>query len=212
MKTRDERAFWQRAARFYARFAEGSGEDFYREMGDRIKVYLRATMSVLELACGSGQLSFTLAPYVHQWLATDFSQAMVDEGRKRLEESSQVGNLRFRQQDATALSFDDSRFDAVVVANALQVMPHSERALSEIHRVLKPGGYLFAPTLVADEAVHLAWRFKLLKPFGFRLYQRWSASSFVDFVSSQGFTILESPIFGKKNLPICGLVAQKDPG
>ena len=41
-----------------------------------------ADMEVLELACGTGQLSFDLAKYVRRYEATDFSEAMIEQAKK----------------------------------------------------------------------------------------------------------------------------------
>ena len=50
--------------------------------------------------------------------------------------------------DATALPYADDSFDAVLIANALHVMPEPEKALREIDRVLRPGGILIAPNFM----------------------------------------------------------------
>ena len=57
-------------------------------------------------------------------------------------------NLTFEVADATALPYADASFDAVLIANALHVMPEPEKALNEIDRVLRPGGVLIAPNFV----------------------------------------------------------------
>ena len=46
------------------------------------------------------------------------------------------------------MTYEDEKFDVVVIANALHIMPQPEKALKEIHRVLKKDGILFAPTFV----------------------------------------------------------------
>ena len=48
--------------------------------------------------------------------------------------------LHFSVQDATSLPYADETFDAVLIANALHIMPRPKKALAEIYRVLKPGG------------------------------------------------------------------------
>ena len=57
--------------------------------------------------------------------------------------------LYFSVQDATKLPYTLETFDAVVISNALHIMPEPEKALAEIRRVLKPGGILIAPTFTA---------------------------------------------------------------
>jgi ubiquinone/menaquinone biosynthesis C-methylase UbiE len=56
--------------------------------------------------------------------------------------------------DATALPYADDSFDAVLIANALHVMPEPEKALREIDRALRLGGILIAPnSMVCSTAI-----------------------------------------------------------
>ncbi|WP_366916645.1 class I SAM-dependent methyltransferase, partial [uncultured Oscillibacter sp.] len=74
---------------------------------ERIRPGLTREMNVLELACGSGQLSFRLAGRVRLWEATDFSENMIVEARKKPRSS----RLHFSVQDASALPYaPDSLF------------------------------------------------------------------------------------------------------
>lgn len=99
-KAEDNKAFWQRMARSYAPFMKHS-EILYREICEKIRLSLSRDMNVLELACGSGQLSFRLAGCVRLWEATDFSENMIVEAKKQPRSS----RLHFSVQDATALPY-----------------------------------------------------------------------------------------------------------
>ena len=139
MKAGDNKEFWQRTAKSYGSFMKHSWK-LYDTICERIRPGLTREMNVLELACGSGQLSFRLAGRVRLWEATDFSENMIVEARKKPRSS----RLHFSVQDATALLYAPDSFDAVVISNALHIMPHPELALAETKRVLKPDGRLFA--------------------------------------------------------------------
>lgn len=115
----------------------------YAEICNRIRPHLTRDMNVLELASGTGQLSFPLSPYVRLWEATDVSSSMIAEAKKRTGSS----RLHFSVQDAAHLPYVSETFD-VVIANALHILPEPDRVLREARRVLKPGGWLFAPTFV----------------------------------------------------------------
>ena len=103
----------------------------YDAVCERMRPGLTRDMDVLELACGSGQLSFRLAGAVRLWEATDFSENMIAEARKQPRSS----RLHFSVQDATTLPYAPDSFDAVVISNALHIMPHPELALAEIRQV-----------------------------------------------------------------------------
>lgn len=107
-----------------------------------ITSHLTASDSVLEVGCGNGEMSRKLHGQVSSLTAIDFSAAMVE--RARIDTPLEVG-IDFRQGDATRLAAADSTFDAVVCSRVLINMPTrhlQERAVSEFHRVLRPGGRL----------------------------------------------------------------------
>lgn len=69
--------------------------------------------------------------------------------------------LHFSVQDATCLPYGSETFDAVVIGNALHIMPESQLALEEIHRVLKIDGCLFAPTFIQGNSIGFRVRMAL---------------------------------------------------
>ena len=82
----------------------------------------------LELACGSGQFSFSLSNMTKSWIGTDFSEQMIIEAKKR----GGGDNLSFEVADAGNLSFSNEKFNCVLIANALHIMPKADRAMREI--------------------------------------------------------------------------------
>ena len=83
MKAGDNKEFWQRTARSYGPLMKHSGK-LYDAICERIRSGLTRDMNVLELACGSGQLSFRLSTRVRLWEATDFSENMIRGGEKEV--------------------------------------------------------------------------------------------------------------------------------
>lgn len=202
----DNKQFWQRYAPFYSAFMEkGGGGKIYDEIADRIKPYLTAEMNLLELACGSGQMTFRLCDNVKSYTATDFSEEMICQAKKNI----CPANLLLEVQDATALPYEDGSFDAVLIANALHIMPEPDKAMAEIFRVLKPDGYLFAPTFVHGEGIAFKLRMKLIEAFGFKAYMKPTAEEFAQYVASFDFSVLEGPIIGGNISPLCCLTAKK---
>ena len=139
----------------------------YDKVCGYINPYLSKDLNVLELACGSGQLSFNLSKYTKSWIATDFSKQMIFEARKH----GEYENLVFEIADATSLIYTDEKFDCVVIANALHIMPEPDKAMKEIYMVLKPNGTLFAPTFLWKEEKQSKFKKRLMSIVGFKMYK-----------------------------------------
>jgi SAM-dependent methyltransferase len=105
---------------------------------------LRPGDTVLELACGTGELGFKAARIVGddgRAILTDFSPDMLDVTQR---ESVRLGlaNVTSRVMDAEELDLDDDSVDGVLCQSGYMLMADVERALAETRRVLRPGGRL----------------------------------------------------------------------
>ncbi len=104
---------------------------------------VRAGDAVLDLAGGTGDIVALLLPRVGaegSVVLGDINAAMLHAGRDRLLNCGFVRNLHYAQLNAEALPFPDRCFDAVTIAFGLRNVTDKQRALSEMQRVLKPGG------------------------------------------------------------------------
>ncbi len=99
--------------------------------------------AVLDLAGGTGDLAREFARVVgergHVVLA-DINAAMLEHGRRRLVDAGIGGNVTLAQVDAEDLPFASNSFDRVSIAFGLRNVTNKEAALSEMLRVLRPGG------------------------------------------------------------------------
>ncbi|MGL4339781.1 MAG: bifunctional demethylmenaquinone methyltransferase/2-methoxy-6-polyprenyl-1,4-benzoquinol methylase UbiE [Rhodoglobus sp.] len=91
---------------------------------------------VLDIAAGTGTSSVALQRRGARVVAVDFSPGMVAEGRRRHKK------IEFVVADAQSLPFGDNEFDAVTISFGLRNISDPKLALSEMYRVLKPGGRL----------------------------------------------------------------------
>lgn len=102
---------------------------------------------VLDLATGSGDVAFALSrglPPAARIVGMDFCQPMLDEAaKKQIAARGKYNNISFHQGDALALPLADESFDAVTISFGLRNMADRHRSLSEMRRVLRPGGRLF---------------------------------------------------------------------
>jgi demethylmenaquinone methyltransferase/2-methoxy-6-polyprenyl-1,4-benzoquinol methylase len=126
---------------------------------------------VLDVAGGTADLSSAFARRVgadgQVWL-TDINNAMLGVGRDRLLDEGVLAPTA--QCDAEKLPFPANYFDIVTVAFGLRNMTHKDRALTEMRRVLRPGGRLlvleFSKVWKPLEKVYDAYSFKLLPWLG----------------------------------------------
>ena len=110
--------------------------------GDTFQLYallalLDPKLTVGDLGCGTGQVSELLAPHVAKVIAVDGSTDMVQAARRRLKGATHVD---IRRGDMEALPIDDGQLDVAVLTLVLHHVPEPVRALTEVNRVLKPGG------------------------------------------------------------------------
>ena len=160
-------------------------QKIYRFMYGRIPEMIRG-MEVLEIATGPGLLAKHVAPAAAHMTATDYSDGMIAEARK----GECPDNLVFEVADATALPYADNSFDAVIISNALHIIPNPEKALGEIDRVLRNGGLLIAPNFVNHKGGlgSRIWS-GILKIAGIRFEHQWSGQEYLDWLDRNGWRV-----------------------
>lgn len=202
MKDSTNKGFWERFAFLYTRLMK-KNDAAYDDICKEIEPILNREASVLELACGTGQLSFRLCDSVKSWEATDYSPKMIAQAKK----NGSSHKLHFAVADATELPYEDHIFDVVVIANALHIMPDPDAALKEIHRILKPKGILFAPTFVYDPGYNplIIW---LMEKAGFHTFHKWTSQEFTDFISQRSFIVQSNKLLKGSPLMECVVIAR----
>ncbi len=106
----------------------------------RLAKKLPEKAAVLDLACGTGDLTKALSEKGCQVTGLDISSEMMAIGREKCRYLSPKPN--FVLGSAEQIPFPDDTFDAVTIAFGLRNFDHRARCLAEIRRVLKPGGQL----------------------------------------------------------------------
>ena len=161
----NNKGFWDHYAGLYDfeinRFSGKAYAEMYRLMADA----LTSDMDILEVATGTGLIAVNIAAHVNHIEAIDFSPKMIAKARMK----KAPGNIHFSVGDATELAFEDNSFDAVIISNALHIMPEPAKILFNISRVLKPNGLLIAPTYSHGHLRESTWNItaKFLKLIGF---------------------------------------------
>jgi demethylmenaquinone methyltransferase / 2-methoxy-6-polyprenyl-1,4-benzoquinol methylase len=110
---------------------------------------------VLDACCGTGDLALADRAAGGDVIGVDFSGRMLERARRK------APDVEWVQADATALPFEDERFDAVTVGFGIRNLPDLEAGLRELARVTRPGGRLGCLEITRPKGV--------LRPF-FRLW------------------------------------------
>lgn len=134
-RQRDSEAFFAGAASDWDELrSELYGDAFTYEA---LLALLPADYVVADLGCGTGALSARLADHVASVYAVDNSPAMLKAARKRI---GNRDNVQLRRGDLVNLPLDDESCDAALLLLVLTYLPDPQKALSEMARILKPGG------------------------------------------------------------------------
>ena len=118
----------------FSSYLEGSAREFY----ERLPVSRGCTL--LDVACGSGQLALLAAKDGLQVTGVDIAKNLVERARARAE--AQGLRIRFQEADAEALPFGDAEFDVVASLIGAMFAPRPDLVSGELLRVCKPGGIL----------------------------------------------------------------------
>ena len=140
LQRRVQRYGWDKAAASYERFWQAQLAPAQRRLLELAA--LAPGERVLDIACGTGLVTFPAAEQVGssgRVVATDISDAMVTSLREQAERRGH-GHVTAARMDAEALDVPDGSIDVALCALGLMYVPDPVRALSEMHRVLVPGG------------------------------------------------------------------------
>ncbi len=135
--------FWDKAAGVYDIFVNVVNARAHRELKRIVGDLITADDEVLECACGTGMLSEVIAGRCRKLTATDYSANMLKKARKNL---SAYNNVTFAKADITSLAYADESFDKAVAGNVIHLLDEPLKALAELNRVCRSGGYLIIPT------------------------------------------------------------------
>lgn len=104
----------------------------------------RAGQRLLDVAGGTGDISFRFLKRAQgaEAVVLDMTENMLVEGRKRAEAAALSAQLDWVTGDAMALPFEDNSFDVYTISFGIRNVTRIPDALSEAHRVLRPGGRL----------------------------------------------------------------------
>ncbi|MDH3274052.1 MAG: class I SAM-dependent methyltransferase [Gammaproteobacteria bacterium] len=184
-----ETAFWNKHADKYAR-RPISDEAAYQKKLEATRKYFQPDMEVLEIGCGTGMTAIAHAPFVGHIRATDLSPRMVEIAKDKAKAAG-IDNVTFEALSVDALEVPGASIDVVMAHSVLHLLEDKERAIADIHNMLKPGGVFVTSTACIGD---MMLPIRLIVPVGrfLRLFppvKVFSVAELKDSLESAGFEI-----------------------
>lgn len=124
-------------------YIQHAEEGLWKGEKQLIEKYFKHNASVLDLGCGTGRTTLVLSDMEYKVVGIDITPNMIDNAGEIAKAKGR--DIVYEIGDATQLRFVDQTFDCALFSNQGWTQIPSEgkrtKALEEIYRVLKPGGY-----------------------------------------------------------------------
>ena len=184
-----ETAFWNKLADKYSR-RPIADEAAYEKKLDVTRQYFEPDMEVLEIGCGTGTTAIAHAPFVKHIHATDLSTRMVEIAKDKAKAAG-IDNVTFAASSVDALEVPEASLDVVMAHNLLHLLEDKEKAVADIHTMLKPGGVFVSSTACIGDMMFLL---RLIIPVGrllrlFPLVKVFSVAELKTALENAGFAI-----------------------
>ncbi|MEU4656419.1 methyltransferase domain-containing protein [Streptomyces sp. NPDC023723] len=134
---------------------------------------------MLDVCCGSGVVGGSFKGRVGEMIGLDLTPEMVALASTRLD--------RVDQGTVYDLPYPDASFDLVVTREVLHLLPQPERPVSEIFRVLRPGGQFIVGQIVPFADEDAFWMYRVFKKKQPLLYQMFREPEFRSLLVDAGF-------------------------
>ena len=184
--------FWDKVAGLYGLFVNVFNRKVHAALKEYVAGLMDASDTVLECACGSGMLTQVIAPKCAHITATDFSRKMLEQTSKTCRAFS---NVTVEFADITGLQYPDAVYDKVVAANVIHLLDDPGKALHELYRVTKPGGFMIIPTYMNRRDGGTSVFAKVVGKAGAGFKRQFTPESYRAFFEKQGYKIVETRLF-----------------
>ena len=205
-KQGDEYQYWRKAANsFDAATAYIVGTATQQEIRSWLANQFENTDVVLELGCGTGLYSETVAGTVKHLIATDLSSEILEQAKDRLHG---FDNVEVQKANCYHTSLPDNAFDVVFLGNVIHVVEDPVAVLQESHRVLRSGGDI----VLVDSTWYgmplwskLGMALRYLSKFGIppRQNRNLRPTEVAEMVEKVGFAVEELRVVGSETRAIC---------
>lgn len=155
--------FWDRIAGFYDITEKLNGK-VYRKLVSTTEKLVPQGAVVLDVAAGTGELSFAAAKNAERVTCTDLSMNMLKVAKCKAKRQN-IKNVDFDVRNIFELKDADETYDVVMAGNVLHLLDEPEKAVAELWRVTKKGGKLLLPTFMIEKKSSLI---EIYKKIGFK--------------------------------------------
>jgi 2-polyprenyl-3-methyl-5-hydroxy-6-metoxy-1,4-benzoquinol methylase len=205
---RTSQNFWDRRAdRWDAKLYKGPN---YAARLERAAAVFKATDSVLDVGCASGEITLDLAPHVQEILGIDHSSRMVEAANAKAR-ALDIRNARFEQMEPHDPRLAEGAFNVVTAYSVIHLLDDVPARLGRLRDLLVPGGHLITETPCLDDwnvvwrvLIRLAVLVALAPPIvGLR------AAELESMITNAGFEILDSGVYNPKSRLHCILARKR---
>ena len=173
--------FWDRIAGLYD-IAEKLNGKVYRKLVSTTGELVPQGAVVLDVAAGTGELSFAAANKAEKVICTDLSMKMLEVAQRKAKRKN-ILNVDFDIRNIFELKDADETYDVVMAGNVLHLIQNPEKAVAELWRVTKKGGKLLLPTFMIEKKSNLI---AIYKKIGFRPATNYSSERYCQMLTECG--------------------------
>lgn len=208
-----EKTYWNKLSNNYDNFIARHWNIYNSSLFDKITREISKGTVVLDVACGTGLIAEKMAAKAKNVVAVDLSENMIAQATSK-QKALDIENIEYRVEDAYHLPFGDGIFDMATCINALHNMQNPEKALSEIRRVLKPGGKLIVSIVGIGTSLRFKIMFTLMRVFQklpLPVFHKVNLNQAADIVKRAGFEVIKNEQIkdDRDMMPLLYLIAQK---
>ncbi|NNE42333.1 MAG: class I SAM-dependent methyltransferase [Marinicaulis sp.] len=194
--------FWNNVAEKYAKSPVRDMEAYEATL-DRVRAHISSDANVLEVGCGTGTTALNLAGDVGRLTASDISSKMIEIAEEK-RNAAGADNVSFIRATLDNHDFERASYDTVLAFNFLHLAPDMTAAISEIHRLVKPGGLFISKTVCLKEwkpfasvMLHLLPLMRLVGKAP-DIVRKLNAEELDGAITAAGFEIIERDYLPKK--------------
>jgi len=206
-----EKTYWNKLSENYDKLILKYWNIYKTELLGKVVSNVNSEAVVIDVACGTGLISESLSAKSKQVVGVDMSENMIAQANIKKKEKG-LDNISYKVEDAYNLSFDENKYDIAVCVNALHNMQQPEKALSEMKRVLKPGGKLIISIVGLGTSFKVKAIFSIMNFFQktpLPAFHKLNLNQAVELVKNAGFEIASSELLkdDKDMMPLLFIIA-----